>query len=51
MKAMHMKFFTPFAIIALAMVTRSASAGSLTVGAHEHAANHGGIYIKKINGH
>jgi len=46
MIAMNLKFITPAAIIALAMATSTASAGSLTGGAHEHAANHGGIYIK-----
>ena len=43
---MNFKFITPIAIIALAMATSTASAGSLAGGAHEHAANHGGIYIK-----
>ena len=43
---MNLKFITPVAIIALAMATSTASAGSLTGGAHEHSANHGGIYIK-----
>ena len=46
MQAMYVKLFTPVAIIALAMAASTASAGSLTGGAHEHAANHGGIYIK-----